>query len=230
MWTLRLIEFSNRFTTAASEHETLHDGFPYVPCFRTRLGKEYYGQMIGCAFIQIDKPCPTGRTIRSPITHCTLTEDTAMFPRLSTTILSSRCRLLPLPTLSYLAATTVPSRLFSPSARWYSSRDSGSCSDVQELVDSIVAVNEVVIFSKTCCPHSSKTKALFNQEFPKVKPMVVELNLRKDGPEIQSYLLEKTGQRTVPNVFVAHKHIGGNDDTQALFRAGKLAQLLRVRS
>ncbi|EDR01118.1 glutaredoxin, partial [Laccaria bicolor S238N-H82] len=95
---------------------------------------------------------------------------------------------------------------------------------------STVSGNKVAIFSKSYCPYCANAKALFAKEFPGITPTVVELNLRKDGPEIQSYLLEKTGQRTVPNVFVAHKHIGGNDDTQALFRAGKLAQLLRVRS
>ena len=29
------------------------------------------------------------------------------------------------------------------------------------------------------------------------------LDEREDGPELQSYLLEKTGQRTVPNIFIS---------------------------
>merc|ERR1719204_1458765 len=33
------------------------------------------------------------------------------------------------------------------------------------------------------------------------------------GPAIQDVLLQKTGQKTVPNVFVAGKHLGGCDDT-----------------
>ena len=35
-----------------------------------------------------------------------------------------------------------------------------------------------------------------------------------------------TQQRTVPNVFVGGKHLGGNDDTQQAARSGKLAELL----
>ena len=37
-----------------------------------------------------------------------------------------------------------------------------------------------------------------------------------------------TQQRTVPNVFVAGQHLGGNDDTQQAARSGKLAALLKA--
>lgn len=37
-----------------------------------------------------------------------------------------------------------------------------------------------------------------------------------DGSDIQDALYEITGQRTVPNVFIAGEHIGGNSDLQAL--------------
>jgi len=47
-----------------------------------------------------------------------------------------------------------------------------------------------------------------------------------NGEEIQSYLAEKTGQRTVPNVFIEGKHIGGNSDLQRIKNAGRLKDLL----
>lgn len=43
---------------------------------------------------------------------------------------------------------------------------------------------------------------------------------------MQSALAEWTGQRTVPNVFINGKHIGGCDDTVALNNGGKLVALL----
>lgn len=46
------------------------------------------------------------------------------------------------------------------------------------------------------------------------------------GMKIQSYLLEKTGQRTVPNIFVGGKHIGGSDAINALHEQGELVKLL----
>lgn len=41
-----------------------------------------------------------------------------------------------------------------------------------------------------------------------------------EGADIQAELLELTKQRTVPNVFVNGKHIGGNDDTHAALKNG----------
>lgn len=46
------------------------------------------------------------------------------------------------------------------------------------------------------------------------------------GPQIQNYLFEKTGQRTVPNVFVESKHLGGADRVQELFESGELVKLV----
>ena len=48
---------------------------------------------------------------------------------------------------------------------------------------------------------------------------VIELNEMQnpsDGSLIQQYLAQKTGQRTVPNIFINSKHIGGNSDLQAI--------------
>ena len=39
-------------------------------------------------------------------------------------------------------------------------------------------------------------------------------------------LMQMTGQRTVPNVFVKGQHIGGNDDSQAAAKDGKLKEML----
>ena len=47
-----------------------------------------------------------------------------------------------------------------------------------------------------------------------------------DGPELQMSLFKKTNQKSVPNVFVKQQHIGGNDDTQAAAKEGKIQELL----
>jgi glutaredoxin 3 len=49
---------------------------------------------------------------------------------------------------------------------------------------------------------------------------------QKDGQMIQAYLEKKTGQRTVPNIFIDQKHIGGNSDLHELHATGKLEELL----
>ena len=59
-----------------------------------------------------------------------------------------------------------------------------------------------------------------------VKAQVHELNEMENGEDIQNELQELTGQRTVPNVFIKGSHIGGNDDTQAAAKSGKLQEML----
>ena len=54
----------------------------------------------------------------------------------------------------------------------------------------------------------------------------IELDKDEDGPAIQAALLEVTGQRTVPNIFVGGRHIGGNDDAQAKAASGELQTML----
>ena len=46
-----------------------------------------------------------------------------------------------------------------------------------------------------------------------------------DGSAIQGALEEMTGQRTVPNIFISQKHIGGNSDLQRC--KGDLPELLK---
>jgi glutaredoxin 3 len=39
-------------------------------------------------------------------------------------------------------------------------------------------------------------------------------------------MMQRTGRRTVPQIYVGDKHVGGYDDLAALDRAGRLATLL----
>jgi glutaredoxin 3 len=51
------------------------------------------------------------------------------------------------------------------------------------------------------------------------------MHIIDDGSAIQSTLADMTGQTTVPNIFIAQKHIGGNSDLQA--KKGQLNNLLK---
>ncbi|KAJ6958518.1 glutaredoxin-C4 [Populus alba x Populus x berolinensis] len=61
-------------------------------------------------------------------------------------------------------------------------------------------------------------------------PHVVELDQREDGHNIQDAMSEIVGRRTVPQVFIDGKHIGGSDDTVEAYESGELAKLLGVAS
>lgn len=89
-----------------------------------------------------------------------------------------------------------------------------------------IAKNKIVIFSKSYCPYCDRTKALF-KELKVDGTVIYELDNMKNGPDIQAALLEMTGQRTVPNVFIKGKHVGGNDKVQEANKSGKLKVLLQ---
>eukprot|EP00543_Licmophora_paradoxa_P003634 CAMPEP_0202454100 /NCGR_PEP_ID=MMETSP1360-20130828/11913_1 /ASSEMBLY_ACC=CAM_ASM_000848 /TAXON_ID=515479 /ORGANISM="Licmophora paradoxa, Strain CCMP2313" /LENGTH=145 /DNA_ID=CAMNT_0049073337 /DNA_START=38 /DNA_END=475 /DNA_ORIENTATION=+ len=83
-----------------------------------------------------------------------------------------------------------------------------------------IAGSDVVVFSKSYCPFCKSTKALFASL--NIDAKVIELNEIDNGAEIQDALLEISGQKTVPNVYIKGEHIGGNDATQALAKSGEL--------
>ena len=101
-----------------------------------------------------------------------------------------------------------------------------SQTDLEQAILRTTTSNEVVIYSKSRCPYCAQTKALFDDMSQPYT--AIELNEREDGEQLQATLLAMTRQRTVPSVFVAGEHVGGNDDTQQAARSGKLAELLKA--
>jgi len=87
----------------------------------------------------------------------------------------------------------------------------------------IIDDNAVAVFSKSYCPFCKATKQLLSEQGAKF--YAIELDQVDDGAAIQDALEDLSGQRTVPNVFIAQKHIGGNSDLQNL--KGKLPSLLK---
>ncbi|KAI0323034.1 thioredoxin-like protein [Amylostereum chailletii] len=137
-----------------------------------------------------------------------------MFPLISRSIAPLRA----LSSFSILYSTEASSS--TPSARQLKAMS------VKSQVDSAIADNKAVIFSKSYCPYCRRAKALFSSEFPSVPLKVFELDEVEGGDQIQAYLAELTGQRTVPNVFINQKHIGGSDDLAGLHRVGGVRKML----
>ena len=83
------------------------------------------------------------------------------------------------------------------------------------------------MFGKSWCGYCSRSihllKTLTSQEV-----VVHDIDLRSDGNEIQNYLYKKTGQRTVPNIFINSTHIGGHSDLVDLNAEGKLVPMLEA--
>ncbi len=89
----------------------------------------------------------------------------------------------------------------------------------------IIAKHDVIIFSKSYCPHCKACKQLFQDL--SVPYVAVELdNLGPTGVQLQDALKELTGQSTVPSVFIGGRHYGGNSDVQNMNKNGSLRAVL----
>ncbi|XP_076887780.1 glutaredoxin-C3-like [Bidens hawaiensis] len=92
------------------------------------------------------------------------------------------------------------------------------------FVQTVIYSNKIVIFSKSYCPFCRRAKGVFSEL--KEQPYVVELDHQDDGYKIQDVLLDLVGCRTVPQIFVNGKHVGGADDLDVAVRNGVLQDLL----
>jgi len=96
--------------------------------------------------------------------------------------------------------------------------------DAGEQVDKFIADNHVMLFSKSYCPFCKKVKEIFDKL--NVKYLAHELDLVDDGEALQAALLQKSGQKTVPNVYIGGQHLGGASDTEAALEDGRLQTML----
>jgi len=87
----------------------------------------------------------------------------------------------------------------------------------------IIDDNAVAVFSKSYCPYCKATKATLTEMGANF--YAIELDQVDDGAAIQDALQEITNQRSVPNIFIGKKHIGGNSDLQA--KKSQLPNLLK---
>ncbi|VDN83926.1 unnamed protein product [Brugia pahangi] len=100
--------------------------------------------------------------------------------------------------------------------------------DPYTFVTSLTKSTPVVVFSKSYCPYCKNAKrALSTFRMRGDLYKIIELDEREDCDKIQDILLQLTGARSVPRVFIGGKCIGGGDDTVAAQKDGRLEKLLK---
>ncbi len=77
------------------------------------------------------------------------------------------------------------------------------------------------MYTTTACPYCSQAKGLLRSKDVGWD----EINL-DDQPERRDEMIERSGQRTVPQIWIGDTHIGGCDDLFALEHDGKLDSML----
>ena len=81
---------------------------------------------------------------------------------------------------------------------------------------------KVLMYSTAVCPYCVRAEQLLTRKGVKdIEKVRVDLE-----PERRAEMMQKTGQRTVPQIYIGETHVGGFDDLAALDHAGRLDALL----
>ena len=81
---------------------------------------------------------------------------------------------------------------------------------------------KITMYSTGVCPFCQMAERLL-----RAKGVAAIDKIRVDlDPERRVEMMEKTGRRTVPQIYIGETHVGGYDDLAALDRAGRLDELL----
>jgi glutaredoxin 3 len=81
---------------------------------------------------------------------------------------------------------------------------------------------EVTIYTTPYCPYCVRAKRLLDRKGVAYR----EVDVANDD-EARVRLAEQTGRRTVPQIFIGERHVGGSDELYELDARGELDALLR---
>lgn len=77
------------------------------------------------------------------------------------------------------------------------------------------------MYTTAVCPFCQMAERLLQSKGAEIDKVRIDLDL-----VARAAMMEKTGRRTVPQIYIGDTHVGGYDDLAALDRAGKLDPLL----
>jgi glutaredoxin 3 len=78
------------------------------------------------------------------------------------------------------------------------------------------------MYTKSWCPYCERARALL-----KAKGVTFEEIDIESHPERREEMIKRCGRRTVPQIFIGERHLGGSDDMYELDAAGGLDRLLQ---
>jgi len=83
----------------------------------------------------------------------------------------------------------------------------------------------VVMYSTSYCGYCTRARSLLERKGVAIHEIKVDEDMRE-----REIMMNRSGRRTVPQIFIDDRHIGGYDDLAALDRAGGLDPLLASKS
>ena len=83
----------------------------------------------------------------------------------------------------------------------------------------------IVMYSTAFCGFCQRARGLFDRKGVDIQ----EIKVDEDAAQREIMLKRSGGRRTVPQIFIGERHVGGYDDLAALDRAGELDKLLNLK-
>ncbi len=81
---------------------------------------------------------------------------------------------------------------------------------------------KVLMYTSAYCPYCTNAERLLKSKgVTEIEKIQIDT-----APELKIAMMEKTGRRTVPQIYIGERHVGGFDDLRALDLAGGLDGLL----
>ena len=77
------------------------------------------------------------------------------------------------------------------------------------------------MYSTRLCPFCMRARALLESKGVAFEELAVDTE-----PELRREMMERSGRRTVPQIWIGDTHVGGFDDLAALERTGRLDAML----
>jgi len=85
-------------------------------------------------------------------------------------------------------------------------------------------VASVLMYCTAACPFCQSAEQLLLRKGARIEKVRVDLQPERRGEMVQ----KSGGRRTVPQIWIGSRHVGGCDDLYALEREGKLDPLLEA--
>lgn len=82
---------------------------------------------------------------------------------------------------------------------------------------------EILMYCTRICPYCIRAERLLRNKGAEIKKIHVD-----QSPDAMRQMIELTGRRTVPQIFIGSRHVGGFDDLVELDMEGELEVLLQV--
>jgi glutaredoxin 3 len=86
----------------------------------------------------------------------------------------------------------------------------------------VTGTPDVVLYSAAWCGYCDRARKLLEHKGVSFR----EVKVDEDMAERQAMITRSGGRRTVPQIFVGERHVGGFDDLYALEKSGELDTLL----